>query len=91
MTKNIEIKHNMQLHQPSVGDDWMEFEPCLSKIEKAKSVVKARVAQVEASGSQMESGSDLHEDHETGQSENEQPAGAKDENTFKSCKRRRQE
>ena len=54
-------------------------------------MVKARVAQVDASGSQMESGSDLHEDDETGQSESEQPAGAKDGDTPKRCKPRRRE
>ena len=91
MTGNIEINHNMQLHEPSAGDDLIELEPSLYKIEKAKGVVKARVAQVDASGSQMESGSDLHEDHETGQSESEQPVGAKDGNTPKRCKRRRRE
>ena len=91
MTWNIEINHNMQLHEPSAGNDLIDFEPSLYKNEKAKGVVKARVAQVDASGSQMESGSDLHEDHETGQSESEQPAGAKDGNTLKRCKRRRRE
>ena len=84
MTGNIEINHNMQLHEPSAGDDLIDFEPSLYKIEKAKGVVKA-------SGSQKESGSDLHEDHETGQSESEQPAGAKDGNTPKRCKRRRRD
>ena len=54
-------------------------------------MVKARVAQVDASGRQMETGSDLHEDHETGQSESEHPVGAKDGNTRKRCKRRRRE
>ena len=54
-------------------------------------MVKARVAQVDASGSPMESGSDLHEDHETRQSESEQPAWARDGNTPKRCKRRRRE
>ena len=91
MTGNIEINHNMQLHEPSAGDDSIEFEPSLNKIEKAKGVVKAWVAQVDASGGQMESGSDLHEDHETGQSESEQPAGAKDGNTPKRCNRCRRE
>ena len=91
MTGNIEINHNMQLYEPSAGDDFIEFEPSLYKMEKAKGVVKGRVAQVDASGSQMESGSDLHGDHETRQSESEQPAGAKDGNTPKRCKRRRRE
>ena len=91
MLRNIEINHNMQLHEPLAGDDWIEFEPSLYNIDKAKGVVKARVAQVLASGSQIESGSDLYEDHETEQSENQQPAGAKDGNTPKRCKRRRRE
>ena len=81
----------MQLHEPSAGDDLIEFEPSLYKIEKAKGVVKSRVAHFDASGSQMESRWDLHEDHETGQSESEQPAGAKDGNTPKRCKHRRRE
>ena len=88
---NIEINHNMLLHEPSAGDDLIEFEPSLYKIEKAEDVVKAWVAQVDASGNQIESGSDLHENHETGQWESEQPAGAKDANTPKRCKCRRRE
>ena len=36
MTGNIEINHNMQLHEPSAGDNLIEFEPSLYKIEKAK-------------------------------------------------------
>ena len=87
----FEINHKVQLHEPSAGDDFIHFEPLLYKIEKAKGVVKARVAQVAASGSQMESGSDLHTNHDTGQSESEQPVGAKDGNTPKRCKRRRRE
>ena len=91
MTGNSEIDHDMQLHEPSAGDDLVEFEPSLYKTGKAKGVVKARVAQVDASESQIDSGSDLDEDHETGQSESEQPVGAKDGNTPKRCKRRRRD
>ena len=91
MTGNIEINHNMQLHELSAGDDLIALEPSLYRIENPKGVVKARVAQVDASERQMESGSDLHEDHETWQSESEQPAGDKDGNTPKRCKRRRRE
>ena len=36
MTGNIEINHNMQLHEPSASDDFIEFEPSLYKVEKAK-------------------------------------------------------
>ena len=40
MTGNIQINHNMQLHEPSAGDDLIEFLPSLYKIEKAKGGLK---------------------------------------------------